>query len=87
MNETLLILAEECAEVQQEITKILRFGAEDENIKNLEKEIGDVIAMLAILGYEGIIDEDKVMRRVPTKLRKLKKWSNIKHLDDIIKSL
>jgi len=87
MNETLLILAEECAEVQQEITKILRFGAEDENIKNLEKEIGDVIAMMAILGYEGIIDEDKVMRRVPTKLRKLKKWSNIKHLDDIIKSL
>lgn len=87
MNEELIILAEECAEVQQEISKILRFGPEEANLKNLEKEIGDVIAMLTILGHQGILNEDCVMRRVPTKLRQLKKWSNIKDLDSILKNL
>ena len=87
MNETLIILAEECAEVQQQISKILRFGPDDDNIKNLEKEIGDVIAMLAILGHQGVINEDKVMRRVPSKLRKLKKYSQINDLDAIIENL
>ena len=87
MNEALIILAEECAEVQQEVSKILRFGPEEANLKNLEKEIGDVIAMMVVLAYQGIINEDKVMRRVPTKLRKLKKWSDIKDLDAIIENL
>ena len=86
-NEALIILAEECAEVQQEVSKILRFGPEKDNLKNLEKEIGDVIAMLTILAHQGMLDEDRIMRRVPAKLRKLKKWSTIKDLDDIIKSL
>jgi NTP pyrophosphatase (non-canonical NTP hydrolase) len=87
MSESLIILAEECAEVQQEVSKILRFGPEEANLKNLEKEIGDVIAMMVVLAYQGIINEDKVMRRVPTKLRKLKKWSDIKDLDAIIENL
>jgi NTP pyrophosphatase (non-canonical NTP hydrolase) len=87
MNEALIILAEECAEVQVEVSKILRFGAEEGNLKNLEKEIGDVIAMMAILAHQGIINEDVIMRRVPSKLRKLKKYSDIKDLDIIIKSL
>ena len=87
MNEALIILAEECAEVQVEVSKILRFGAEEGNLKNLEKEIGDVIAMMAILAHQGIINEDVIMRRVASKLRKLKKYSDIKDLDIIIKSL
>ena len=88
MQESLIVLAEECAEVQQAVSKLLRFGMEDsKNIKQLENEIGDVLAMLSILDYHGYIDSDKVMKRVPIKLRKLKKWSNIKHLDDIIENL
>lgn len=86
-TEALVILAEECAEVQQEVSKILRFGADEGNIKNLEKEIGDVIAMLAILGQQGFLNEDRLMRRVPVKLRKLKKFSGIKDLDLIIENL
>jgi NTP pyrophosphatase (non-canonical NTP hydrolase) len=86
-EETLIILAEECAEVQQEISKILRFGPEEDNIKKLEKEIGDVVALLAVLGYQGVLNEDRVMRRVAAKLRKLKKFSSIENLDDIIENL
>ncbi len=86
-DETLIILAEECAEVQQVISKILRFGPEEDNIKKLEKEIGDVVALLAVLGYQGVLNEDRIMRRVAAKLRKLKKFSSIENLDDIIENL
>lgn len=87
MNEALIILAEECAEVQQEVSKILRFGPEESNLKNLEAEIGDVIALMVVLAHQGLINEDNIMRRVPAKLRKLKKWSNIKDLDSIIENI
>lgn len=87
MDESLIILAEECAEVQQVISKILRFGPEEANIKNLEEEIGDIIAMMTIISHHGIIDSDMVMNRVPIKLKKLKKYSNIKDLDSIIENI
>jgi len=88
MNEALLILAEECAEVQQAVAKIQRFGEDDvKNIKSLENEIGDVIAMMTILSHQGLINPEKVMKRVPVKLRKLKKWSDIKELDAILENL
>lgn len=87
MNEALIILAEECAEVIQAVSKIQRFGSDLQHIKELEKEIGDVIAMMTVLSHHSTIDAEKVMRRVPIKLRKLKKYSDIKDLDIIIKSL
>jgi NTP pyrophosphatase (non-canonical NTP hydrolase) len=88
MQESLIILSEECAEVQVAISKLLRFGVDDpKNKKQLEKEIGDVLAMLSILDFNDYIDSDKIMKRVPVKLRKLKKWSGINHLDDIIENL
>jgi len=88
MQESLIILSEECAEVQVAISKILRFGLDDpKNKKQLEDEIGDILAMLAILDFNDYIDSDRVMKRVPIKLRKLKKWSKINHLDDIIENL
>jgi NTP pyrophosphatase (non-canonical NTP hydrolase) len=88
MVEPLIILAEECAEVVQAVSKLQRFGIDDaKNIKALENEIGDVLAMLAILDHYDYLDSDKIMERVPIKLRKLKKYSNIKGLDSIIENL
>ena len=52
MVESLIILAEECAEVIQAVSKLQRFGINDaKNIKALENEIGDVFAMLTILDH------------------------------------
>ena len=51
-NENLVLLMEECAEVQQACTKILRFGWEgsyddgESNITVLLQEIGDLLAVL-----------------------------------------
>lgn len=85
LDEILIILAEECAELQQAATKIIRFGSQDiSNINQLQDEMGDVLALLSILDFKGVVNSDKIMKRVPVKLKKLKKYSDITELDDII---
>ena len=82
VKETLTILSEECAEVIQANSKLIRFGPYDEdNIAELEKELGDVMAMMMILDYYGYISLDNVSHK------KLKKYSKIKNLNKIIKNL
>jgi NTP pyrophosphatase (non-canonical NTP hydrolase) len=88
MNEPLVILAEECAELIQAIQKLHRFGYHNaRNRKRLEEEVGDVIALLMVLESEGFIDEKSVNPNIKKKLRKLKKYSEIEELDAIIKKL
>jgi NTP pyrophosphatase (non-canonical NTP hydrolase) len=88
VKETLTILSEECAEVVQANSKLIRFGPyDDENIKELEKELGDVMAVVMILDYYGYIKLDNIQKNIEPKLQKLKKYSKIKNLNKIIKNL
>ena len=88
VKETLTILSEECAEVIQANSKLIRFGPYDEdNIKELEKELGDVMAMVLVLDYYGYIKLDNIQKNIEPKLKKLKKYSKIKNLNKIIKNL
>jgi len=77
-NEILLILQEECAEVIQAISKVKRFGLEN-NIEQLEQEVADVLCMINLAFEHGIIekDEDKVRNRITVKEERLKKFSSI----------
>ena len=60
LKETLTILSEECAEVIQANSKLIRFGPYDEdNIKELEQELGDVMAMVMILDYYGYVSLER----------------------------
>ena len=88
VKETLTILSEECAEVVQANSKLIRFGPYDEdNIKELEKELGDVMAMVLILDYYGYVKLSNIQEQIEPKLKKLKKYSKIKNLNKIIKNL
>jgi len=88
VKETLTILSEECAEVIQANSKLIRFGPyDDENIKELEKELGDVMAMVLVLDYYGYVKLDNIQKNIEPKLKKLKKYSKIKNLNKIIKNL
>jgi hypothetical protein len=84
-REILIILQEECAEVIVEISKCFRFGPdqimqglEETNIQRLQKELGDLTAMIELLVDNNVgvsnegIDEAKVK-----KFEKLKIWSNL----------
>lgn len=80
--ETLLICQEECAEVTQAISKVLRFGLDSSwqdrtNQERLEEEIGDLVAMIEILQEQGIVDSEFIRRASSAKRHKLQKWSKI----------
>jgi len=65
MNEILVILQEECAEVIQAISKIHRFGLHDvyegqSNIDRLIRELGDLRCMINMFLDENQIEPDVV---------------------------
>jgi NTP pyrophosphatase (non-canonical NTP hydrolase) len=84
-KEILTILQEECAEVIVEVSKCFRFGPDQmmqgkdvSNIQRLEKELGDLLAMVELLTDKnvGVSTEGLEFAR-KAKFEKLKKWSNI----------
>jgi NTP pyrophosphatase (non-canonical NTP hydrolase) len=85
LRETLLITQEECAEVTQAISKVLRFGTEKRwpddyaptNREKLEEEIGDLLAMIDILIEKAYLSDSFVNAARKNKKEKLKKWSSI----------
>ena len=74
-DEILVVLMEECSEVIQEASKLIRFDDTDQD--RIEKEIGDLICMIEILGQKGIIDTSVLVDHMNAKRDKLKTWSNI----------
>jgi len=84
MNETLVILQEEAAEVIHAISKIHRFGIDNSNpitgessIETLHKELGDLQCMIHLCIDQGIIDPHRLEHYTVAKREKLKIWSNV----------
>jgi NTP pyrophosphatase (non-canonical NTP hydrolase) len=82
-REILVITQEECAEVIQEISKIFRFGIDNQHkdgIKHQEKlemEIGDLLCMINLLTAHGLVRPEAVTQAIENKSNKLKQWSKI----------
>ena len=77
-QELLVITMEECGELIQACSKILRSGkAEGKNLKNLQDEAGDVACMLDIMLRNELLSEKKLQNRKLVKLGKLAKWSKL----------
>lgn len=85
LRETLIILQEECVEVAQVISKIMRFGPDqiipgkdETNLQHLEKEIGDVEAMIELLqDFDIGVSKEGCTEAKQKKFEKLKQWSNL----------
>ena len=85
LKEILIILQEECAEVIVEVSKCMRFGpdqilqsTDETNMQRLQKEIGDLQAMIELLIDQkvgvSLKDINKAKRK---KFQKLKTYSSI----------
>jgi NTP pyrophosphatase (non-canonical NTP hydrolase) len=84
IKEIMLILQEECAEVTQAVSKCFRFGlaecypgTDTTNRDRLEEEIGDLLAMIALLEQAGVVSEAGLHAAFDNKIAKLKRWSKI----------
>jgi NTP pyrophosphatase (non-canonical NTP hydrolase) len=75
-EELLVITMEECAEVSQACSKMLRFN-EQVDYENLQDEIGDLMCMVELLKEQGIVTNTQIAKRMEVKREKLKKWSSL----------
>lgn len=79
LEELLVILSEECAEVSQVAAKCVRFGMDSEyqgqtNRQKLELELGDFLAMFKLIMEETNLSESNVMNAAEAKLVKVEKF-------------
>jgi len=85
VREALIITQEECAEVIQAISKVMRFGPdscfpteESASTKEcLDMELGQLLCMIGILVDQGVVDENAMMTAMEAKKIKLETWSSI----------
>ena len=71
----LVITTEECGELIQACSKVIRSNGETKYLKNLQDEVGDVVCMIEILIANDLVTEEQIADRVKEKKQKLKKWS------------
>ena len=84
-KEILTILQEECAEVIVEVSKCFRFGPDQmmegvdvTNMQRLQKEIGDLQAMIELLVDNKVgVTTQGLKEAKKAKFQKLKQWSNL----------
>ena len=85
IRELLVCLTEECAEVQKDACKALRFGLDDHhpdhadtNRMLIARELGDVLCVLDLLVEAGVIDTALVEQAMKAKRVKLAKFMRYK---------
>ena len=89
-TESLSILAEECAEVVQAVTKILRHGLLGtmpdnlscgvyDNMSVLRGELADVVVAAAVVSHVFCLSATEMNHRIDDKLLTLRNWTH--HID------
>ena len=76
-QQLLSITMEECGELTQVCSKVLRFGFDAEKTDDLAREAGDVLAMIQLMVEYGWITQEQLDNRIPIKRNKLKIYSDI----------
>ena len=76
-KELLTIMMEECGEVIQACSKIIRFGADTNNLSNLEKELGDLYQMMELAHQYDLVSWTKIDEASDMKREKLATWSSL----------
>jgi len=74
-EEMLVITMEECGELIQACSKMIRSKGKTKYLRNLQDEVGDVMTMIEILKMSGLVTEDQIKDRMEVKKEKLMKWS------------
>jgi len=82
LQQLMILTAEECGELTQRCSKILRryelkSEIEEEQRIKLIEEAGDVLCMIGLMVEHNITNWDELEKRVIAKKAKLKIWSEL----------
>jgi len=75
-DELMTITMEECGEVIQACSKVVRFPGE-QSTEMLKKELGDLYCMIEIMIEKQMLTYTDLMKGSKAKRDKLKVWSNL----------
>ena len=82
LQQLMIITAEECGELTQRCSKIVRKYStadqiqEDQRVKLLE-EAGDVLCMIELMVEHGVLTNEELRVRINYKRNKLQTWSTL----------
>ena len=76
-DEMLVITMEECGELIQACSKIIRTNGKSRYLRNLQDEVGDVATMIELLNSSGLVTQEMIDERIEEKKEKLKQWSQL----------
>lgn len=75
LERQLVITMEECGELVQACSKIIRTGAcSGSRLDNLIEEAGDVYCMISILSKRGLFTQEDLEKQKAKRIEKLKKY-------------
>ena len=76
-EEALVILMEECGELTQACSKMIRSGGDTKYERQLQDEVGDVLTLIEVLKTSGLVTDKQIEDRMKIKKEKLSKWSSL----------
>jgi|TARA_B100001079_G_scaffold247967_1_gene237625 NTP pyrophosphatase (non-canonical NTP hydrolase) len=87
LTELMIITMEECGELTQACSKLLRkqdfakkqnvYSILEDSKQELTKEVADVMCMIELMQEQGLVNLIDIKEGIKSKRNKLKTWSNL----------
>ena len=73
----MIITMEECGELTQACSKVLRTDFKDHALQYLKQEVADVVCMIELMKKNGLVDDSDIVQGIQNKMEKLEIYSNL----------
>ena len=73
----MIITMEECGELTQACSKVLRTDFKDHALQDLKQEVADVVCMIELMKKNGLVNDSDIVQGVQNKMEKLEIYSNL----------
>ena len=73
----MIITMEECGELTQACSKVLRTDFKDHPLQDLKQEVADVVCMIELMKKNGLVNDADIVQGIQNKMEKLEIYSNL----------
>ena len=77
LTELMIITMEECGELTQACSKVLRTDFKDYALQDLKQEVADVVCMIELMKKNGLVNDSDIDQGIQNKMEKLEIYSNL----------
>ena len=77
LTELMIITMEECGELTQACSKVLRTDFKDHALQDLKQEVADVVCMIELMKKNGLVNDADIVQGIQNKIEKLEIYSNL----------